>query len=159
MIYTNQCSDLNTTTSCNSNTDNIDFDAVILPGGNGSSDSCENINQSKKDIFCAFLSILDNMEKTFGYVTSQEIHFVYLKERALLRGIRNIMQQFNDTFNKFGIRKMILENQFDPKFHDAIKQVSNRNGNPGSIFAEVDSGYMLGDDVLRPAKVVVVHKS
>jgi molecular chaperone GrpE len=41
---------------------------------------------------------------------------------------------------------------FDPRFHEAVM---HGEGEEGKVVAEVQTGYMLNDRVLRPAMVVV----
>ena len=44
---------------------------------------------------------------------------------------------------------------FDPKYHDAVLYQEVEGFEEGQIVAEIETGYMLGDRVLRPSVVVV----
>lgn len=44
---------------------------------------------------------------------------------------------------------------FDPEVHEAVAAVATREAEPGMIASEVRSGWRLGDELLRPAQVVV----
>jgi molecular chaperone GrpE len=46
---------------------------------------------------------------------------------------------------------------FDPKYHEAVDVVSaaSVHSAPGTIVGEVQKGYLLDSEVLRPAKVRV----
>ena len=45
-----------------------------------------------------------------------------------------------------------LGEPFDPNFHEALRE---DKGKEGIVIEEFQKGYMLGDRVLRPSKVVV----
>jgi molecular chaperone GrpE len=48
--------------------------------------------------------------------------------------------------------------QFDPRVHDAVAAVPAPDGTErGVIVDEVQRGYLIGDDVLRPARVRVAQ--
>jgi molecular chaperone GrpE (heat shock protein) len=47
--------------------------------------------------------------------------------------------------------------RFDPRLHEAVTVVPQQPGQAsGTIAGEMLKGYLLNDDVLRPAKVAVV---
>ena len=45
--------------------------------------------------------------------------------------------------------------KFDPNFHQAIFEVCDTNIAPGAVAQVIQSGYMIGERVLRPALVAV----
>jgi molecular chaperone GrpE len=52
-----------------------------------------------------------------------------------------------------GVKKMIsLGSEVDPERHEVMTQMS---GEAGKIIQEFESGYMMGNRVIRHAKVVV----
>jgi len=44
---------------------------------------------------------------------------------------------------------------FDPTVHEAVATVASDGGEPGTVAKEVRRGWRLGNDLLRPAQVVV----
>ncbi|PYN74463.1 MAG: nucleotide exchange factor GrpE [Candidatus Rokuibacteriota bacterium] len=44
---------------------------------------------------------------------------------------------------------------FDPRLHEAVATVPSNDVGPGTVVREVRSGWRLGDELLRPAQVVV----
>jgi molecular chaperone GrpE len=44
---------------------------------------------------------------------------------------------------------------FDPKVHEALATVPSSSAAPGTVTREVRRGWRLGDELLRPAQVVV----
>ena len=49
----------------------------------------------------------------------------------------------------------ILDTVFDPNFHQVIQEVDDKTKPAGTIIAEVQTGYMINDRILREAMVVV----
>ena len=45
--------------------------------------------------------------------------------------------------------------KLNPQFHNAIQVVESPDSEPNTIVEEMQSGYMFGDAVLRPAMVIV----
>lgn len=75
---------------------------------------------------------------------------------TLTQGVRLIHERFREILRQNGVVRIEAENApFDPNLHEAISQVE-RDGVPSHQVVEVaQAGYMLGDIVLRPARVVV----
>ena len=48
-----------------------------------------------------------------------------------------------------------MEQEFNPDFHEAVARFAAGDDKKGKIIDVVQRGYMLGDKVLRYAKVVV----
>jgi molecular chaperone GrpE len=44
---------------------------------------------------------------------------------------------------------------FDPNVHEAVAAVSSGSVEPGTVIREIRRGWRLGDELLRPAQVVV----
>ena len=62
-------------------------------------------------------------------------------------------------FEKNRIKKIDTDNKkFDPNLHQAMSEIEEENKETGSIIQEIQSGYMLGERLLRPALVSVAKK-
>jgi molecular chaperone GrpE len=60
-----------------------------------------------------------------------------------------------NTLERNGIRAFDPSGeQFDPNVHEAISMREGENGS-GIVLDVVEKGYKLGDNVIRPARVVV----
>ncbi len=72
-------------------------------------------------------------------------------------GIKSLAMALNSAFAQIGIVKIeSLGQPLNPQFHSAISTApADDEHAPNTIFAEMQSGYMYGDTVLRPAMVVV----
>lgn len=74
----------------------------------------------------------------------------------LLTGIEMVQKQLDGTLKKHHIEKMdILGKVFDPNFHQVISQVDDSSKPAGTIIDVMQTGYMIGDRVLREAMVIV----
>lgn len=75
---------------------------------------------------------------------------------ALLKGVKLTQNELTRVFEKFGITKIEALNQhFDPNFHQVVQEVEDKTKPAGTIIAELQTGYMLKDRLLREAMVVV----
>ena len=68
-------------------------------------------------------------------------------------GIKLVEQKFKTILQGQGVIPMISVGEvFDPNIHEALRQDT---GEEGIILNEFQRGYMMGERVIRPAKVVV----
>ncbi len=74
----------------------------------------------------------------------------------LLKGVEMTEAELMKVFNKHGITKMeVLDKHFDPNFHQVIQEVEDKSKPNGTVIAELQTGYMINDRILREAMVVV----
>lgn len=74
----------------------------------------------------------------------------------LLEGIRMVSQQLTDILKGHAARPIEAEGQaFDPNLHEALSQVPTSEHPPMTVIQVVESGYVMHDRVVRPAKVIV----
>lgn len=77
---------------------------------------------------------------------------------AITEGIRLAHRQVLDKLRSLGVSPMeTIGTRFDPRLHEAVEAVPATTTEPGTVVGEVERGYMLGDEVLRPAKVRVAQ--
>ena len=75
---------------------------------------------------------------------------------ALLDGITATEIKMLDTFGRHGIKRIDpLDAAFDPNFHEVMFEVPNTGKKQGTIIQVIESGYVLNDRLLRPARVGV----
>lgn len=76
--------------------------------------------------------------------------------KDLLKGVELTENELTKVFAKHGISKMdIMGKTFDPNFHQVIQEVEDKEKPNGTIIAELQTGYMINDRILREAMVVV----
>ena len=99
------------------------------------------------------LSVADNLHRAIDAVGKEQAPETCA---ALLEGVKLTEAELMKVFGKFGIQKMdILGKVFDPNFHQVIQEVEDPSKPSGTVIAELQTGYMLNDRLLREAMVVV----
>lgn len=75
---------------------------------------------------------------------------------AWAEGIDLIYRKLYSILEMEGVEAMKVEDQFfDPNLHEAISHEENSDYESGQIIEVFKQGYLIGDRVLRPAKVRV----
>ena len=80
---------------------------------------------------------------------------------ALLEGVELVRHQFLAKLDGFGVRRIATEGAtFDPLLHEAVSAVPAADpAQDGVIVGVVRHGYLIGDEVLRPALVAVAKSA
>lgn len=74
----------------------------------------------------------------------------------LKEGFEMVFKQLFDVLDKVGVKKIeALGQQFDPNVHEAVMQTPTNEHPDQSVIDELQTGYVLGDKVLRPTLVNV----
>ena len=105
------------------------------------------------------LSILDNLQRAKEAIKNDEILKTNKDLEKFLENITIIEKDLISIFEKNRIKKIdVRDKKFDPNFHQAMSEIEDDKTSPGSILQEIQSGYMLGDRLLRPVLVTVAKK-
>jgi molecular chaperone GrpE len=98
------------------------------------------------------LPALDNFERALDAAESQPEN----RDHHLTDGIRLVQTELLAALARVGIEPDSPKGErFDPHRHEAIAQQPVDGAEPGTIVEVYSAGYRHGEDVLRPAKVVV----
>src|SRR5436189_2676090 len=98
------------------------------------------------------LPALDDFERALAHAEAEEGD----EEHHLTAGIRLVQQKMLEALRRTGIEAYSPKGEpFDPHMHEAVAQQPADGAQPGTVLEVVQNGYRLGDDVLRPARVVV----
>lgn len=98
------------------------------------------------------LSVADNLNRAMAAAADSPS----AECETLLKGVEMTEHELEKVFQKFGIKKMeVLNTVFDPNFHQVIQEVEDPNKPNGTVIAELQTGYMINDRILREAMVVV----
>ena len=99
------------------------------------------------NLVLAILPVLDDLERALGAMP------VRISKSEWAEGIRLVERKFQTILQGMGVIPMIsIGETFDPNIHEALRQ---DNGPEGIITEEFQKGYLMGEKILRPAKVVV----
>ena len=105
------------------------------------------------------LAILDNLDRAKNAIKNDEILKVNKDLNKFLENISIIEKDLISIFEKNRITKIEAKGKkFDPNLHQAMTEIEDEKSEVGTIVQEIQSGYMLGDRLLRPALVGVSKK-
>jgi molecular chaperone GrpE len=76
--------------------------------------------------------------------------------KALIEGVEITERAMLAALERHGVRRIEPQGErFDPNFHQAMFEVPNPDVPSGTVVQVVQTGYVIGDRVLRPAMVGV----
>lgn len=103
----------------------------------------------KANVVKDLLPVIDNFERALKHVPKE------LQGNDYIKGIESIVKQFEDTLEKLGVTRIkTVGESFDPNLHEAIS-MEEGDGKTEVVSEELQSGYVLGDEVIRHAMVRV----
>ena len=98
------------------------------------------------------LPALDNLERALAAAEGQPDG----AEHHLAEGIRLVQAELVAAMGRVGVEGYSPKGeQFDPNVHEAMAQQPVEGAESGTIVEVFQSGYRLGESVIRPARVVV----
>ncbi len=98
------------------------------------------------------LPALDNFERALASAEAQPEN----RDHHLTDGIRLVQNELLAALARVGIEPDSPNGErFDPHRHEALAQRPVEGAEAGTIVEVYNAGYSYGDEVLRPAKVVV----
>ena len=103
-----------------------------------------------QDVIKSMLSVLDDMYRAVAASDKSD------DITALREGERLVLQKFEEALRQKNVQEIEAQDkEFDPDFHEAVARFAAGEDKKGKVIDVVQRGYMLGDKVLRYAKVVV----
>lgn len=111
----------------------------------------KDVERSRRSVIVSFLEVLDNLDRALDAGTGQADAFV--------QGVAMVRQQFLATLEGLGVARVDpIGQRFDPTVHEAVSTVPAPSAEQNEIVVGVvRPGYLMGDDVLRPAQVAVAR--
>ena len=105
-----------------------------------------------KRLLLKFLPVIDNLERAVGFDDESN--------GGLRDGVQQTLRGFEAVLANEGVRAFSVKGQpFDPNIAEAIGTQKADGVDDDVVIEEVQKGYKLGDDLLRPAKVIVSKNS
>ncbi|OGO40496.1 MAG: nucleotide exchange factor GrpE [Chloroflexi bacterium RBG_16_57_9] len=113
----------------------------------------QRLDNARRDFLRRFLSVADNLELALAHAGTDTARPDHLRE-----GIELTYRDLQRVLADEGIKTMEPVGQpFDPRFHEAVETVVSDTPD-GTVVAEIQKGYLYGDQLLRPAKVRVAKQ-
>ena len=110
----------------------------------------KDVERGRRSTLVSFLEVLDNLDRALEAGADRA-------GDPFVQGVSLVRQQFLATLETFGVRRVDpLGQPFDPSAHEAVSTIAAAPGEAhGMVRGVVRPGYLMGDDVLRPAQVAV----
>ncbi len=98
-----------------------------------------------------FLPVLDNLERALKYDSSGE---------SLRGGIEQTLKGFEAVLAGQGVKEIeVKDKPFDPRVAEAVGTAPGGDLADDVVVEVVEKGYNIGDELLRPAKVIVAKNA
>lgn len=107
---------------------------------------------ARQDILRDMLPLADHLEMALQHGEALEDE----KAQEYMRNIQATLQAFLSTLKRYHVAPIDAKGQpFDPNLHEALGKVADGDVPSGHIAQVVQTGYLEGDKLLRPARVLV----
>ena len=118
-------------------------------------DTAREVERGKRTVLVELLEVVDNLDRAIaaaqpGAAASDSVE-------TLMRGVELVRDQFLAKLAGLGVSRVhAFGERFDASRHEAVTTtpVSDADAD-GTIVAVMKEGYAIGDEILRPASVVV----
>ena len=105
--------------------------------------------EGQRSVVTAMLAVLDNLERALMAPA--------VEGDALRTGVEMTHKQMLAAYEKLGVTVINrLGEKFDPNLEDAVMQGAPEEGEPGTVCAVFQKGYIMNGHLLRAAMVKVV---
>ena len=102
------------------------------------------------------LNVADNVRRALESVPADARESAEGAFKALIEGIDLTERDLLKSLERHGVKRLDPQGQkFDPNLHQAMFEVPNPDVPNGTVLQVVQSGYVIGERVLRPALVGV----
>lgn len=110
----------------------------------------ELVETGGRDVLLAMLPVRDDVQRAVGAMAKSD------DIEALRAGVELIAQKFTEALRQRGVTEIeVVGEPFDADLSEAVAKFPAGEEKQGRVIDVVQTGYRLGDKVLRFAKVVV----
>ena len=111
----------------------------------------ELVKYANLEMILNILPILDNFEKAEQELSEEQ------KKDKLFQGFLQIKRQLHEFLKSQTVEEIkALGEKFDPNLHEAVEQLEIKDKESDIVIEEVQKGYTINGQLLRPSKVKVV---
>jgi molecular chaperone GrpE len=102
----------------------------------------------RRELLKSFLPVIDNLERALSFEDASA--------DALRNGVQQTLKGFEAVLGLQGVKPISVKgHKFDPKIAEAIGTHEAEGVEDDTVLEEAQKGYTIGDELLRPAKVIV----
>lgn len=107
---------------------------------------------ARHEILRDMLPLADHLEMALQHMHAQTDE----QAQEYVRNLEATLQAFLATLKRYQVTPIAAAGQpFDPNLHEAVGQVQDGDVPSGHVASVVQTGYVEGDKLLRPARVLV----
>jgi molecular chaperone GrpE len=104
----------------------------------------------------ALLPAIDNLDRALAHADDVVDNGADNGAASLVAGLKHVHADVIAALGNVGIERYSPDGEtFDPQYHEAVAQQPVEGAQPGVIVEVFQRGYRMGDNVVRPARVVV----
>jgi len=109
------------------------------------------LSSRRRALLERFLPVLDNLERALVSGAGGD---------TLRGGIEQTLRGFEAVLAGEGVKAIDVKGKpFDPRLAEAIETIEAGDAADDTVVEVAEKGYSLGDELLRPAKVIVAKRS
>lgn len=102
------------------------------------------------------LTVSDNLRRAIDALPTDATEGTDPVLTALIEGVQVTERGLAQTLEKYGVRPIDAQGEkFDPAYHQAMFEIENAELPAGTVAEVVQTGYRIGERVLRPSMVGV----
>ncbi len=104
------------------------------------------------------LAVADNFQRALDALSPESREAASNQVKAVIEGVEVTERQLLATLERHGVKPIdTSDGRFDPNLHQAIAEVPGEGRPKGTIVSVVQTGYQIGDRLLRPAMVTIAR--
>jgi molecular chaperone GrpE len=102
------------------------------------------------------LSVIDNLERALGSLTEEQRAAADAASKTFIEGVELTSRELTSVLGRHGVKRLDPKGEkFDPNFHQAMFEAPDESVPSGAVAQVMQSGWKIGERVLRPALVGV----
>ncbi len=102
------------------------------------------------------LTVVDNLARALEHLPAEARAAADPQIQSVIEGVDLTARDLEAVLGRHGVKRLDPKGQkFDPNFHQAIFEIPDETLPAGAVSQIVQSGWTIGDRVLRPAMVGV----
>lgn len=106
--------------------------------------------EARSKTLIEMLPVVDNLERAVAHADTSS------DAKGIADGVNLVLRQFGQALERCGVAPVdAIGKPFDPNLHEAVSQQESSEHPPGTIVAELQRGYTIGERLLRPTLAVV----
>jgi molecular chaperone GrpE len=108
-------------------------------------------DEMRQRLVLQLLPVLDNLDRTIAVAQRNR------DAPTVVEGVSLVRRQIVGVLEGYGVQRLESRGQpFDPAHHEAVSMIAVDDPRQDrKVVEQLEPGYMMGDRLLRPAKVVV----